>query len=386
MDKKLELKGLLRELMDEETAKKEIAKKDEAYAKLLEENKALKELEEKRKNAKGKNVKLNTPTGESVDFIYKGWDLRNQCADLTIASEETKNEIAKFSIDMITKASLGEGNTGAYLVPDSYENTIMALARLQSIALQECRIFNISRDVLKIPVESTNTAVDIQAFGTANTESDPVLSQITLDMKRIGNYSEIYNDLLEDSVFDISSWLASMGAEAIGMEIDNNVLGSGTGFTGNALTDAGSTVTVGTSASTIADLSYNHFSLAVAELSENQVGGAKFYMNKIGAHYVRTQKDDNNRPIFQLPTADNAGQLYGYDVRLSDKITGAPATTDPFVLFGNLKNYALGIRKGMEFQINPYIKMKEGISQFILSARVDGDALMDSSFVNIAIG
>ena len=142
MDKREELKGLLKEIMDEDAAKKDLEKKEADYQKLLEENKALKDAEEKRKNSKGKDVKLTTPEGKSVDFIYKGYDLRRQCQDLTIKDEDTKEKIAKFTIDMINKASLNEGNTGAYAVPDEYEDTLYALARLQSVALNECRIFN----------------------------------------------------------------------------------------------------------------------------------------------------------------------------------------------------------------------------------------------------
>ena len=387
MEAKEELKGLIKSLMDEDKAAQKAAEKDEAYAKLLEENKELKAAEEARKNSPGKEVKLLDAQGKAVDFVYKGYDLRNQCADIGIASEDTKDLIAKFTIDMITKASLNEGNTGAYAVPDEYESTLFALARLQSIALNECRIFNISRDVLKIPTEASGMSLDAQASGTANVESDPTLGQVVLNMKRVGNYTEIYNDLLEDSVFDISSWIAAMNAEALGQTIDDNVFGStGTVFSGNALADAGTSVTVGTSTSHISDVSYTHFSEAVASLSAKSITGSKFYLNRLGMHYIRTEKDSNNRPIYTLPTADNSGLIYGFPVKSVETITGAPATTAPFVLFGNLKNYALGIRKGLTMQVNPYVKMKEDITQFIMHARMDGDCLADNAFVNIAIG
>ena len=386
-NKREELKGILREILTEEKDQAGIEAKEAAYQKLLEENKALKEAEAKRIASPGKIVSLDTPEGKTVDFIYKGYDLKRQCKDLTIKDESTRESIAKFTIDMITKASLSEANTGAYLVPDEYENTLMALARLESLALQKCRIFNISRDVLKIPVEATGTSVNAAAFGTANGESDPTLGLKTLDMKRIGNYTEIFNDLLEDSVFDITSYLASMNAEAIGQSIDNNVFGStGTSFTGNILTDAGSFATVGTSASTIANVSYTHFSECISKLASNKIQGAEWYINRLGLHYVRILTDESDRLIYMMPSGTQPGGIYGFPVNSVEVITGAPATTKPFVLFGNLKNYALGIRKGMTMQMNPYIKMKEGITQFVCHTRVDGDALFDSAFAVIKIG
>ena len=385
-NKREELKGILRELIDEDTAKKALADKDDAYQRLLSENATLKAAEEARKNSNGKVISLSTPEGKAVEFVYKGYDLRNQCRDISIKDESLKESIAKFTIDMIQKASLNEGNTGAYLVPDEYENTVMALARLESVALNKCRIFNISRDVLKIPVENAKTGVDAQAFGTANMESDPTLSQITLDMKRIGNYSEVYNDLLEDSVFDITSWLMSLNAEAIGQTIDTNVLGAGTGFTGNCLADAGSTVTVGTSASSIANTSYAHISSAISKLSSNKLNGAEFYFNKLLAHYLRVEVDENSRPIWTPSTGLVPAQLYGYTTNLVETMSAAPATTVRFALFGNLINYALAIRKGMTMQVNPYIKMKEGITQMICHTRIDGETMIPSAFAAIKIG
>jgi len=385
-NKREELKGILRELIDEDTAKNALAAKDAAYEKLMAENKSLREAEEARKASVGKVISLNTPEGKAVDFIYKGYDLRNQCRDIRIKDESLKESIAKFTVDMIQKAALTEGNTGAYLVPDEYENTVMSLARLESVALNKCRMFNISRDVLKIPIESAKTTVDAQAFGTANSESEPTLSQITLNMVRIGNYSEVYNDLLEDSVFDITSWLMSLNAEAIGQTIDSNVLGAGTGFTGNCLADAYYTGTVGTSASTIANTSFTHISELISKLSSNKLAGAEFYFNKSLAHYLRVETDDEGRPIWTQTTMAVPSQLYGYNANLVEAMVAAPATTARFVLFGNLQNYALAIRKGMTMQINPYIKMKEGITQMICHTRIDGETMQPTAFSALKIG
>lgn len=373
-DSTKELKGLIKEIMNEDELKKAQEAKDEDFARLVEENKELKLAEEARAKGEGIKVDLTAPAGEKVEFIYKGYDLRRQCLDLSIADEDRKQRHAKFVVDMITKAAMTEesGAVGGYLVPDEYELDVMALARLSSVALRECRIFNVGRDVLKIPVELTGTDVDVQAFGSANTESEPTLSEITLDMKRIGNYSIVYNDLLEDSFFDIASWLTGLNAEAIGQKIDGYVF-TGSSFTGDLYDLTTNVITVSGSNGSIADISYSHFSEAISKLTDNKLTGAKFYFNKAVTHYVRTEKDSQNRPIWIDPTSTAPASLYGYPYVQVEKLTSAPSSGGAFGIFGNLKHYYLGVRKGMMMQRNPFLYMAEGKTQFICHTRLDGD-------------
>lgn len=381
-----ELKGLMKEsfkeFMNENESEKFQAQRDEDYAKLLEENENLKAAEEARIESKGIKVDLTTPTGEKVDFIYKGYDLRRQCLDLSIADEDRKQRHAKFMIDIVKSAAMTEetGAVGGYLVPDEYELDVMALARLKSVALRECQIFNVGRDTLKIPVELTGTSVDTQAFGTANSESEPTLSEITLDMKRIGNHSIVYNDLLEDSFFDIASWLTALNAEAIGQKIDEYVF-TGSTFTGDLYDLTTNIITVSGSNGSIADISYSHFSEALSKLTDNKLEGAKFYFNRAVTHYVRTERDSNGRPIWIDPTSTGPAHVYGYPYVQVEKLTAAPSAGGAFGVFGNLKHYYLGVRKGMTMQKNEYLYMAEGKTQFVCHNRVDGDCGIEPALV-----
>lgn len=375
MDSKNEIKGLLREMMNEDALKKNQADQDEKYAALLEENVAFKAAEEKRLASPGTKVSLEVP-GETktVDFIYKGYDLRRQCQDLSIADDDRKDRHAKFLIDMIQKADMTE-STHAEFVPDEYELDLMALARLESVALRECRIFNVSRDVLVIPIETAGQTVDVQAYGTANTQSEPTIDQIKLDMKRIGNFSICYNDLLEDSWFDISSWLTGLNAEAIGQAIDEYVF-TGSSFTGDLFDLTTNIVTI---SGTIADISYEHFSESISKLTDNKLNGMKFYMNKAATHYIRTETDDDGRLIWTAPTAGNPATIYGFPYVQVEKLPSAPSAGDAFGVFGNLKYYYLGVRKGIEMQVNPYKYMAEGKTQFICHTRLDGDVGLEAA-------
>ena len=379
-DAKSELKGLIKEIMGEETLKAAQEKQDAEFAKLKEENSALVAKMEEMSKGAGTKVNLESPTGEKVEFIYKGYDLRRQMVKYELP-ELQKESASKFIIDVIHGKTLNEdtGSAGGYLVPDEYENSVLALAALESVALRECQIFNVGRDVLKIPTQANKTSVNVAAYGTANTESEPSLGLVTLDMKRIGNYSLVYNDLLEDSFFDISSWITKLNAEAIGQSVDEYVF-VGSSFT-NCLYDCTTNLITLPASSGVDAISYEDFSEAISKLTDNKLAGAKWYFNKAITHYVRTEEDSQGRPIWVSPGADSPASIYGYPYMQVEELTASPATSGAFGVFGNLQHYALGVRKGITMQMNPYVSMKEGITQFICHTRMDGAMLFEPAFV-----
>lgn len=376
MDSKTELKNLVREMMDEDALKKNQDEMEEKYAKLLEQNTELKAAEEARIAAPAKKVSLEVPgSDKKVDFLYKGFDLRRQGLDIEIADPEVKDTASKFIIDMFQKDMTSGSTTGGILVPDEFSDVIMSLARVNSVALRECKIFNISRDTLKIPVEATGTTMNVEAFGTANTQSEPTLTEVTLAPKRIGNYSVINEDLASDSVFDILSWISSLNAEAIAKSIDQYVF-TGAEFTGDLFDCTTNSVTV---TGTIADVSYAHFSEAISQLTDNKLAGAKFYMNRAATHYIRTETDTAGRLIWTPPSQGNPATIYGYPYVQVEKLPGAPTAGNAFGVFGNLNHYYLAVRRGLKMTVNPYILMKEGQIQIVSYGRFDGDVGIESA-------
>jgi HK97 family phage major capsid protein len=126
--------------------------------------------------------------------------------------------------------------------------------------------------------------------------------------------------------------------------------------------------------------------MAISKLESIRAVGAKFYFNKALGHYVRIMKDDADRLIYQMPTAGNPGQIYGFPAVMVPKMTAAPTAGGQAFVFGNLnKGYALGIRRGMTMKVNPFILMKEHQTQFIVSGRLDGSIALAGALVEYVI-
>jgi len=377
-----ELAGMIFERMNKAEFNEGKEETREEIARMKEDNTALKaEMETLRKSA-GKKVSLSVPGEEkTTDFIYKGYDLKSQGAILTVPDEQ-KEHIAKFAIDVMIndKAALNEGTAaqGGYTVPEIWETEMQALARLNSVAIKDCRIWPMSTDTTLIPKENGAVSVDWANEKSANSESEPTVDQITLSAKRLGAYSESSTELVEDSFVDIVSWLTELFAEAQGQEIDKQVF-VGTTFTSSLKGNAGATISGSGAYSAI---TYTDFASAITQIEAPRRVGAKYYLDKSMAYYVRTMKDGSNRLIYQMPNGTDPENIYNYLMAEVPQMTNTPAAADTGFFFGNLrKAYALGRRRGMTMKVNPYIKMKEEMVQFINNSRWDGAVVLPGAYV-----
>ena len=281
---------------------------------------------------------------------------------LFLKAAHFKDERARFELrerfhSKGTATDIGDtGNT--FTVPTIVESEILAFAREQSVILQNSRIWPMTSDKLSIPAESGSAAV---AWGETTGESNPSTTDVLLDADTLSAYAVVNNTTLEDTVSDIVSWLTSNMAEAAGQEIDNSGFnGDGTstyGYCSGILSAAcGYSVQMASGSTAFSQLTADHLSEMIAKLDGLRKVGAMFYMNGAVLHYVRTLKDNNNRPIFVDVYGNPLGsQVFGYPYREVLKITGTSGANTPFIAFGNLKYFAVGRRLNpMTLAVDPY--------------------------------
>ena len=370
----------------------------ENVEKVLEQNKELKEQIEAIKAAPAQKVELPVPGKEKKVTMYKGYDLKAQGKALDIqekliVSPEDREMISKFFIDSLQgKATNVEGTDarGGYLVPEEYGDVLLAHARLNSLALQECQVINMNTDTLNIPKENSNVSVSWSAEEADLGATNPTFANIQLVAQRLGGYGIVSNELLADEQYDFVSVLTSQFGEAIGQELDDSVFngGGGSTFTG-ALSGATNTVScaaTATSPNRDIQLTNDELSQAIAKLTDNKLMGSKFYFHQNSMHYVRVQEDTAGNPIFALPGNGVPGTVYEYPYRVSAKVgTASPGADTPFALFGNMaKCYVIGRRKGnMVLEIDPYGLFDTYRTRFRMVTRWDGAVALGDGLVAI---
>ncbi len=401
LTKQEELKGLLEEVMGTKVQDA----LDAAEEKQEERNKAIETMTsdlkadiEAFKNLPAQTRTLVDPTsGHRTEVNYKGYDMSVQGAGLydrmqdhavklsqdygremkitdlagrpvvSITDDEKRERYAKFLIDLITnprpphvKAAMQEDTAaeGGYLVPDEYTAEILAFARLQSLALQQCRVWPMSTDVRRVPAEDGAVSVAWTAEEDATTESEPTVAEVVLTAKRLDAYSKVSNELLQDSAVDIVSWLTELFSEAIGQELDNQVFnGTGDPCSGIFTAVAGLSVLMTSGLVSWSSITVDYLSEVLSKVPVNRLAGARWFLHRDAMHYIRTLKDTANNPIFANPGQGVPGTIFEYPYSISEAAPArSGAETDTCMLvFGNLRYFALGRRlQSMTLDVDPY--------------------------------
>jgi HK97 family phage major capsid protein len=379
MDKKEELKGLLKELAQDEikaqTAEMadEIAAQKETNEKLLADNKEFKEAMEK---MQGKQFKMDQNTGSNL-YTFKGYNPNMTSNFKAVVDNDVREEVAKFMIEKLSgKAAYTTSNTGAYAIPVEYTNALLGLAELKSIGLSKARVFRTSSSSLKMPAKGTRATTDAQAFGTANADAATTLAQLSFTIdKRVGSYQTVNNDVLADEIFDVvGDWIEPAMAEAIGQDIDDEM------FNGTEYTTSVSAVTASVTASGTTNIGNaityaNLVTMAYAVELERGISPEWFLPRGAMKDIVSLVSASTGTPIFNpVPISGApAGSLLGYPINITPAIDNTPDDGAIRIAFGDPKEYIIAMRGSMVFDVNPYILMKEGQTQFIGYMRSDGN-------------
>lgn len=387
-DAQVELKGLLKELMqeDKELAAKEAkaAAQAEANAKMLEENT---ELKARLDALQGKILTLNSKTVSPIKVMYKGYNPEDSKNFATMLNKDEANAVAKSVITMLQSTTEQKGWTqkafdATYAVPTIYSNVIAGLAERNSVALTYMNVMQTSAPIVKIPVKGTRTTTtNATSPGTANAAATPTIGQITFTVdKRIGSYIDVYQSNIDDASFDfVNQWIIPSQAEGIGQYIDDEVFnGTNSEFTSaldEVANSTGVTITTGASAVasaiTFANLNTIYNGLAWDRGITNPMwfgsqGAFKDIMGLVGTA--------NDHPIFlDSLTASPTKGIFGCPYIVTPALLNAPADGKFRLIFGDPKHYTIMLRGGLEHLVNPYILMKEDTVQFIARMRGDGN-------------
>lgn len=367
------------------------------------QEKAAKEAEKEAKIAalEEKIAKLeNTPVEKrafgtvevGAPDMYKGYNFKRQFEDnLNIAPKDpkVKEAMVKEALDVISRfkvLSVGGSTSGAELVPEQWVAGIQEIARLNSVALQDCRRFPMVNSKINIPKGGTSASVTWANENNASSQSEPGTAELELTAKRVGLWGVISEELLMDAQADVVGYISRDVAEVYGQEIDNQVF-NGTQFAGIFDISSPKEVVFGASnnATSYKNLVAQNFYDARAKLPNVRRMGAKWYMPKeVFAVCAGLNTGTGGVPLVNYLGAEQSTMLAGYPVVEVEAISGTDATSSYFTAFCNLQNYALGVRMeptGIELNRYAATEFKQFQVLYRFYARIIGAPLHSSLFV-----
>lgn len=339
---------------------------------------------------------LFNENGYSLGFDTAGFESEEQIDDFAKGMIEFFEARVKhnpeaqqklYERNLRTKASYQEGtdSEGGYLVPDEMSWDIIKLARNSTFGLRECTVLPMSSDVLKVPKELTVATVEWDDEEGQAGQKEGTFDQATLTAKRLNALAIMSNELMADSAIDIVSLLTEQFSYAVNLELDNQILaGTGSPVSGLMKGTAGTSVVMASGSAHFSMITFDHLSQALASLEEGYLANAKWVFHRNVKHYLRNIKDSNGNHIMVQPSAIQSGTIWEFPYLLSEKAIGTSAASTVEVLFGNLKKFYIGRRRGiMSLDVDPYGKFDYYQTRFRIVTRWALTLANSSAFVTV---
>jgi len=273
---------------------------------------------------------------------------------------------------------------GGYLVPVEFERQIVQGLEESNIIRTLAKTITTSAE-RKIPVAATHSTAQWTAENAAYTESNPTFAQKTIDAFKLTDLAKVSIELLQDSMFDLESYIAAEFSRAFGIaEEEAFCVGTGTGQPTGIFTASGGVVGV-TGGSATAITVDNLIDLIYA-LKSPYRRNASFLMKDITVSALRKLKDNNGAYLWQPSVqAGQPDRLLGHPLYTSPYVPAVKAAALP-IAFGDFTNYWIADRMGRTVQRLNELYAGNGQVGFIATERVDGKVILAEGIQLLKMG
>ena len=271
--------------------------------------------------------------------------------------------------------SVGEDSEGGFTVPDEFERKLVEALEGNNIFRGMATVIRTSSGTRKIPIaEDTGEASWIDE-GEEIPESDTTFGQTMLSAYKLGTMIKISNELLNDSAFDLASYIARrFGVRMGNAEERAFITGDGVGKPLGLLDDAGAKVGV-TAAKTTA-ISFDEVFQLYYALKAPYRKKAEFLCNEALVLQLMTIKDNNGNYIWKP----------GLDIGKPDTLLNRPLKTSAFMpevaagnkvmAFGDYSYYWIADRQNRTFRRLNELYARTDQVGFLTTQRVDGKLIL----------
>ena len=310
-------------------------------------------------------AKKDEKTGRASDAYHKAfWDSIRQ----------------RHFIDVQNVLTIGTDTEGGYLVPDEYEKKLVDALQEENFFRSLATIIKTASGDRKIPVVTGHGEASWMDENGLYPESDDSFGQISIGAHKLGTAIKISDELLNDSVFNLETYIASEFARRIGTkEEEAFFVGDGASKPTGVFIDAEEGVTASANI-TFDDIMDLYHALRIPYRRK-----AVWILHDTTVKALRKLKDLNGNYIWQ-PSVQ-VGQ--------PDMILSRPYYTTSFapelksgnspILFGDFSYYWIADRQGRSFKRLNELYAANGQVGFLASQRVDGKLVLTEAVKKLTI-
>lgn len=282
----------------------------------------------------------------------------------------------KYSYEVQDALQIGTDSEGGYLVPDEFENTLIMALEEENIMRKLARTIQTSNGDRKIPVAATHgTASWIDEEGLIE-DSDEAFSQITLGAYKLGTAIKISDELLNDSAFNLETYIAQEFARRIGSkEEEAFLIGDGINKPTGIFNGTGG-AEIGTTAASATAITFDEIYDLFYSLKAPYRKTASWIMNDSTVKAIRKLKDENGQYLWQPSTgAGTPDTLLNRPIYTSAYAPLIETSKSP-IAFGDFGYYWIAERQGRVFKRLSELYAKNGQVGFLSTERIDGKLIL----------
>lgn len=282
----------------------------------------------------------------------------------------------KNTFDVHNALQIGTDSEGGYLVPDEFERTLVESLEEQNIFRQFASVITTSSGDRKIPVVATKGSASWVDEEGVIPESDDAFGQVSIGAYKLGTIIKVSEELLNDSIFNLESYIAREFARRIGTkEEEAFFIGDGTGKPTGIFNATGG-AEVGVTAAGVKAITLDEIMDLFYSLKAPYRKNAVFTMNDSTVKAIRKLKDGNGQYIWQPSiTAGQPDTILNRPIKTSSYVPALDAGKKA-IAFGDFSYYWVADRQGRSFQRLNELYAATGQVGFRATQRVDGKLIL----------
>ena len=271
---------------------------------------------------------------------------------------------------------VGTDSEGGYLVPDEFEHTLIEALEEENVFRTLAKIINTSSGDRKIPVVATKGEASWIDEEGLYQEDDDAFTQVSIGAYKLGTMIKVSEELLNDSAFDLESYISKEFARRIGArEEDSFFNGDGTGKPLGILAASGG-AEIGVKAASATAITADEIIDLFYSLKSPYRKKAVWVLNDATIKTIRKLKDNNNQYLWQPSlVAGTPDTILGRPVVTSAYMPVAAAGAKT-IAFGDFSYYWIADRQGRSFKRLNELYAANGQVGFLGSQRVDGKLVL----------
>jgi HK97 family phage major capsid protein len=278
--------------------------------------------------------------------------------------------------EVLNALQAGVDSEGGVLAPDEFEHTLVEALEEENIFRKLAKVITTSSGDRKIPVvASKGTASWVDEEG-AIPESDDAFGQVAIGAYKLATMIKVSEELLNDSVFNLESYIAKEFARRIGAKEEESFFtGNGTGKPLGILAATGGGQ-VGVTAAAAAAITLDEILDLFYSLRSPYRNKAVFLLNDATVKAIRKLKDSTGQYLWQPSIKDATPDTILNRPLYTSSFMPAMAAGAKSIVFGDLDYYWVADRQGRVFKRLGELFATTGQVGFLATQRVDGRLIL----------